>query len=405
VRGSIKKRPSGAWEVKFELPRGVDGKRRQRTVTVHGGKRDAERVLAKHVAGMAKMNYIDSSKMTVEGMLRRWLEVRDNLEVSTTDRYSGIVEKNIIPVLGPIKLSKLASYHLEDALTTWRKMPRQDRKGGKDATLSQRTVRHIWDTFRAACNYAVKVGLMEQENPCKRVEPPKKGKSQVKAANVDQAMELWEGLAETVLSVPTVMAFGTGMRRGEFLAVHKEDVDLEKREILVRRSLTYNKQREPVLKNTKTDRWRYVKIPKFAVPWLQAHLEDPLWPSSPLLFPDPFTGGLWSPDVFSSTFYYRVRVLKLPTISVQGLRHSFATVMLKAKVPMKVTSTALGHSTTVLTSDTYSHVLTDMLEDAVDVFDGEVSKAQARRATLRAPSTDSTVSVDRGGIGELFEAS
>jgi integrase len=284
-------------------------------------------------------------------------------------------------------------------------MPRQDRKGGKDATLSQRTIRHIWDTFRAACNYAAKSGLMEQENPCKRVEPPKKGKSQVKAANVDQAMELWEGLAETVLSVPTVTAFGTGMRRGELLAVHKEDVDLEKREILVRRSVTYNKKREPVLKNTKTDRWRYVKIPKFAVRWLKAHLDDTLWPSSPLLFPNPYTGGLWPPDVFSSAFYCRVSVLKLPRVSVQGLRHSFATVMLKAKVPMKVTSTALGHSTTVLTSDTYSHVLTDMLEDAVDVFDGEVSKAQARRAARPAAHTDSTIPGDRRGIGEFSEAS
>ena len=131
MKGSMKKRLSGTWEVKFELPRGADGKRRQRTVTVHGGTRDAELVLAKHIAGMAKMNYVDSGKMTVEGMLMRWLEVRDNLEVSTTDRYRGIVEKNIIPVLGPIKLSKLAPYHLEDALSTWRKMPRQDRKGGE----------------------------------------------------------------------------------------------------------------------------------------------------------------------------------------------------------------------------------------------------------------------------------
>jgi integrase len=404
VTGSIIKRKGGAYEVKFELPRGADGKRRQRTVTVHGLKSDAERVLAKHVAGVAKMNYVDSSKMTVEGMLRRWLEVRDNLEVSTTNRYRGIVEKNIIPVLGPIKLSKLAPYHLEDALIMWRKLPRQDRKGGEDATLSQRTIRHIWDTFRAACNYAVKLGLMEQDNPCKRVEPPKKGKSQVKPASMDEAMELWEGLAETVLSVPTVVAFGTGMRRGEFLAVHKEDVDLEKCEILVRRSLTYNKKREPVLKNTKTDRWRYVKIPKCAVPWLQAHLADPLWPSSPLLFPNPYTGGLWPPDVFSSAFYCRVRVLKLPLVSVQGLRHSFATVMLKAKVPMKVTSTILGHSTTELTSDTYSHVFTDMLEDAADVFDGEVSKAQARRARPAA-TTESTVSADRGGIGEFSQSS
>ncbi len=46
---------------------------------------------------------------------------------------------------------------------------------------------------------------------------------------------------------------------------------------------------------------------------------------------------------------------------------------------MNVTLTILGHSTTQLTTDTYSYVSTGMLEDAVDVFDGEVSKAQARR--------------------------
>lgn len=53
-------------------------------------------------------------------------------------------------------------------------------------------------------------------------------------------------------------------------------------------------------------------------------------------------------------------------------------VMLTAKVPIKVVSQALGHSTIALTSDTYSHVLDEMQTDAAFAIDAVIAGSVAR---------------------------
>jgi integrase len=55
---------------------------------------------------------------------------------------------------------------------------------------------------------------------------------------------------------------------------------------------------------------------------------------------------------------------KLPRIRLYDLRHSCATLLLIAEENPKVVSERLGHSTIVLTLDTYSHVLPTMQQGA-----------------------------------------
>ena len=54
----------------------------------------------------------------------------------------------------------------------------------------------------------------------------------------------------------------------------------------------------------------------------------------------------------------------LPRIRLYDLRYSCATFLLIAEENPKVMSERLGHSTIVLTLDTYSHVLTTLQEKA-----------------------------------------
>jgi integrase len=52
------------------------------------------------------------------------------------------------------------------------------------------------------------------------------------------------------------------------------------------------------------------------------------------------------------------------SIILYDLRHTTATLLLQAGINPKIVSERLGHSTIVLTSDVYSHVLPSMQEDA-----------------------------------------
>ena len=66
----------------------------------------------------------------------------------------------------------------------------------------------------------------------------------------------------------------------------------------------------------------------------------------------------------------------LPHIRFHDLRHTNATLMLKNHIPAKIVSSMLGHSTISITLDTYSHVLTDMQQGAVNVVEGFLKKGR-----------------------------
>jgi hypothetical protein len=53
---------------------------------------------------------------------------------------------------------------------------------------------------------------------------------------------------------------------------------------------------------------------------------------------------------------------------------------LRAGTPLKVVSEMLGHTTTAITADLYTHVLGDLRADAADRLDAIFEKAEKRRA-------------------------
>jgi integrase len=57
-----------------------------------------------------------------------------------------------------------------------------------------------------------------------------------------------------------------------------------------------------------------------------------------------------------------------PVIRFHDLRHTHATLLLKAGVPLKVVSERLGHATPAFTMAVYQHVLPGMQAEAASVF-------------------------------------
>jgi integrase len=91
-----------------------------------------------------------------------------------------------------------------------------------------------------------------------------------------------------------------------------------------------------------------------------------------------------SPPVVSSLttvgsvreFARLVDAARLPHIRLDDLRHSYATVALKAGVHPKVISERLGHATVGITLDLYSHVSKGLDTEAADLV---ASKIRAKR--------------------------
>ncbi len=76
------------------------------------------------------------------------------------------------------------------------------------------------------------------------------------------------------------------------------------------------------------------------------------------------TGGPENPDWCSHHFDQLVAEAGVPRIRLHDLRHTNATLSLKAGVHPKVVSERLGHSTIAITLDLYSHVTPGISRDA-----------------------------------------
>jgi len=68
-------------------------------------------------------------------------------------------------------------------------------------------------------------------------------------------------------------------------------------------------------------------------------------------------------------------------LSLHGLRHTQATMLIMAGVPVKVVSERLGHSTVTITQDIYAHVMPHMQQQAPDVMEGVLQAAKKPTAT------------------------
>jgi len=75
-------------------------------------------------------------------------------------------------------------------------------------------------------------------------------------------------------------------------------------------------------------------------------------------------GTAYHPEVVSRFFRQAVKRAMLPEIRLHDLRHTHATLALRAGIHPKVVSERLGHATVSITLDTYSHAIPAMQEEA-----------------------------------------
>ena len=90
-----------------------------------------------------------------------------------------------------------------------------------------------------------------------------------------------------------------------------------------------------------------------------------------LVFPRP-EGTPLHPDYFSQVFDRAASRSGLPKLSLHDLRHTHATLMLQAGIPVKVVSERLGHASPAFTMTVYQHVLPGMQAEAAAAFSNAV---------------------------------
>ncbi len=325
-------------------------------------------------------------QITLAQWLAEWLETLavGKLRATTLAGYRSHVAIHLAPTkLGAIRLQRLTREQIT-AHYAW--LQSQGRGGDPRKPFAASTLLHIHAVLHRALRDAVRANLLAR-NPADDIELPRVGNqardAKVNAWSADQLAGFLEATKDERLHVLWHTLAMTGMRRGEALALRWDDVDLEHGWISVSKSRVGV---EGVVHETptKTDRARVVQIDPGTVAVLRAHAQAQLeeLADQPEALEERFvftsvSGLPLVPCTVSHWFGRAVAKTALPRISLHGLRHTHATLLLLAGVPAKVVQERLGHSSITITMDIYSHVTPGMDADAALVFGRLVAAASA----------------------------
>jgi integrase len=364
----------GSWYFSADLPSAAGERRRVR----RGG-------FAARAAAIAALQALARSAagpqpgLSTGEWLGRWLESRVSLRASTARGYAAHIRGYLVPYLGGIPLAALAARDVQDMFTA---IVRDEITLGRP--VSAATLHRIHATLRAALNGAVRAGLIPA-NPGRWPELPKAARPRPQVWT-PALVERWrtQGWRPTVGVWTTVQTAQflrdvrghrlyalfhlvalRGLRRGEAAGLRWSDLDLDAGTLTVTGQLQQLGGRL-VAGPPKSDAGRReIALDTTTIAALREHrlrqqaeraAAGTGWDGSGYVFTTA-TGQPYAPDRLTRLFRKLVAASGLPPVTLHGLRHGAATLSLAAGADLKVVQDQLGHSTVVLTADTYTSVL------------------------------------------------
>lgn len=364
-------RKGKVWSFVVDLgPDPATGRRRQARRSGFATKKEAEAALRDLASAADSGTAVARSRITVSQFLTDWLEtIKPRVRETTWVSYRIAVER-ITRQIGAAQLQSLTPLQVEGLYTTL-----LERGGSGGRPLAAKTVRNCHIVLRRALGDAERLGLVSR-NPAAAAKAVSAARPEPKTWSSEEIQRFFDAVAGERLSMAFVLLATTGMRRGEVLGLRWEDVDFDARALSIVQALTTVSNRIHIGPPKTGKSRRRVSLDGVTFDALKAHrtrqLEErlvagDLWSNDgDLVFTDEL-GGPVHPDRFSRSFDRIVSGAGLPRIRLHDLRHSYATLALKAGVHPKVVSERLGHSTIAITLDLYSHVAQGLDADAAEL--------------------------------------
>ena len=223
----------------------------------------------------------------------------------------------------------------------------------------------------------MKMGILIR-NVAELVDPPRVERAKMSTLTPDEVFIFLDAAREMEYYVYFSTLLCTGLRRGELLALRWCNLDLDKSILYVTETAFKLGNGDYIIKEPKTAQSRRsVTIPPSLVELFKAYRVDQELLRVQLgitLKIDDFVfirpdGSPINPSAVTLAFRRIIKRAGLKDLRIHDLRHTHATLMLKAGIHPKVVSERLGHANIGITLDIYSHVLPGMQEAAAEKFD------------------------------------
>jgi len=365
--GPPRKKP---WAFILESGEGANGKRRQVWRSGFATKRAAQDALQEEIRRRLAGMVLDVKRLTVGAFLQeRWLPGLSSLRPSTVASYEASVRLHLRPRIGGSQLRELSTPDVNELLAS---LVQPKSVGG--AGLAPPSVRIVHATLRTALRDAVRWGLVPN-NVATGAQLPRRSRPEMRVWSADQLRTFLAATAADPVGPLYALIATTGLRRGEATGLRWQQVDLERGRLLVDHQLVYLGYDRVVPGEPKTRRGhRVLSLDEGTVSLLRRHERRQAEHRAAsghgdrtyvFTRPDfkPYT-----PDFVTKHFGVLVRRTGLPVIRLHDLRHTHATLGLAAGIPAKIMADRLGHSSVLLTLDTYSHVSPVLDADAANLI-------------------------------------
>jgi len=313
---------------------------------------------------------VEKDKMTVAQWMDIWYETHKNeWKEPTQNQRAFIIDTYIKPFLGNKVLIDLdkSAYKLSfiNALLA---------KGFKPSTIG------LYHTmFKTAVNAAVDDEFIPRNRFNKIVIPQDDEEDEdedidgnyLSAEELNKLLDFSEEHSNlTNYNLMLTLAY-TGLRKGEALGLQWNEVDFKAKTIRVRRTRDQTSVRPPKTKNSyrtiPVDDIVFSQLKKYKV-WCKKHLlrkgkhlkdEDFVFIST--------QGNPITNSTVNRNFKNLIEKGNLKSITVHGLRHTHATILLNRGTPTKVIADRLGNTPKMI-DEVYGHVLEESKDQTVKVF-------------------------------------
>ncbi|WP_051935420.1 tyrosine-type recombinase/integrase [Deinococcus sp. YIM 77859] len=368
-RGTIDQLPSGKWRWRITVGLKPDGTPMRKSGTAPTEKA-AWAAMTQAQADHLRGGVAAPARVTLGEWLERWLGGKEaGLAAKTRHNYRKLIDLHITPHLGRKRLQEVRPADLRALYAHL-----------TGAGLGDSMQRQVHNVLHGAFAEALRLELvMRDPSAVVRPSPVRR-----QTAPVDKALTAEE--VATLLPVLQASRWGlifefmlhTGLRRGEACGLKWEHVDLEGGVIHIRENLVSINGAVQVSTPKTAKSARRVHLSSEGLGCLRrqrdlqaferealtagpvpGHAKDyqrkRLWTDTGYVFTG-ISGVRLNPENLGRYLHKLCEEAKIRPVTVHGLRHTHASLMLRRGVPLEVVSEKLGHSRPSFTADVYRTV-------------------------------------------------
>ena len=389
------------WVAQVELGRGEGGQRLRKKITGPTRKAVAAQLRELQRQQGAGVD-LRKKSMTVADLANEWLthleESEGTKEEGTILRLRPRVAKHIVPAdrIGGHQLDQLTVAHVEAWLR--REAESGGQRGKPQARITCRDYKQMlgemleWAAARRYINWnPARIAKLPKDRSATNSDAPSVyRKSRVKESFTREQyaalMAVLTATGEGAFKTPTpntyfIALLSTGARPGEMDALRWEQVDFDNRTITVDHAIKRADGGRPIgIGPTKTGNRRDVEMTDVLVAALRRHRKHqaqrrlvvgPLWTADPRWADLVFTSEVGTPvDPSHARRDFKKACARagVPCLSLYEMRHTVASLMVDADVPLREVADLLGHKDLEMVVKRYRHRTDGVVKSHVAVL-------------------------------------